>query len=286
MRIDIIAEYLGKFLYFIYNTVAFQNYGLAIIIFTLVMKLALLPLTLKQLKSSAKMQEVQPKIQELQQMYKNDKEKLNQEMVKFYQENKINPASGCLPLLVQMPILFSLYWAIAKPLEYMLGKTDAQISKLAEVAGISMNGKALNVQIEILNFFSENTDKLSKVKDILTESELINMYFPTNGFGINLGMKPSFSFSSMQEISLMIIPLLAVLLTYLSTRISMPKANKDNKNAQMMGFMVYFAPLMTLMFAFQFPVGLALYWSTGYVFQIGQQLMINKYKNKEEVGKK
>ena len=102
-----IADVLGKYLYFIYNTIAFENYGLAIIIFTVTIKLVLLPLTLKQLKSSARMQEVQPKIQELQKRYKNDREKLNQELMKFYQENKINPAAGCLPILVQLPILFS-----------------------------------------------------------------------------------------------------------------------------------------------------------------------------------
>jgi hypothetical protein len=95
MSLDIIARPLGEFLLFIYNTLAFHNYGLAILTFTLVVKLVLLPLTVKQYRSSAKMQELQPLIQEIQKRYKNDKEKLNQEMIKVYQENNYNPAGGC-----------------------------------------------------------------------------------------------------------------------------------------------------------------------------------------------
>ncbi|MEN8907798.1 MAG: YidC/Oxa1 family membrane protein insertase [Clostridiales bacterium] len=288
-----IANYLGQFLYFIYNTVAFENYGLAIIIFTIVIKLALMPLTFKQLRSSAKMQEIQPKIQEIQKMYKNDKEKLNKELMKFYQENKVNPAAGCLPLLIQMPILFSLYWAIARPLSYMLGKSKAQITELTSITkdlaksidGYNFNPKGTDVQIQILNFYGEHRDKLSQVGKFLKENELLNMFFPTNGFGVNLSSKPTLSISSVNDLALLIIPLLAVLFTYLSTRLSMPKPSKDNKNAQMMGFMVYFAPLMTLVIGFQFPIGLALYWTTSSIFQIGQQLVINKYKLRE-VGKK
>jgi membrane protein insertase Oxa1/YidC/SpoIIIJ len=146
--------------------------------------------------------------------------------------------------------------------------------------------KTTDVQIQILNFFAEHKEKLSGVSKYLKENELIHMFFPANGFGVNLGLRPTMSPHTAQDVALLIIPLLAVVFTYLSTRLSMPKASKDNKNAQMMGFMVYFAPVMTLMFAFQFPVGLALYWTTGYVFQIGQQLVINKYKTKEEVVKK
>ena len=84
MNLDFIAYPLGRFLYFIYNTIAFGNYGLALILFTVIVRLALLPLTIKQYKSTAKMQQIQPKIQEIQKRYKNDKEKLNTELMRVY----------------------------------------------------------------------------------------------------------------------------------------------------------------------------------------------------------
>lgn len=85
------------------------NYGVAIILLTIAVKLATLPLTLKQYKSMKAMQILQPKMKAIQEKYKNDKERLSQEMVKFYKENKFNPLGGCLPLLLQMPILFALF---------------------------------------------------------------------------------------------------------------------------------------------------------------------------------
>lgn len=85
------------------------DYGLAIIGLTILIRVALLPLTIKQTKSMYELQRIQPKIQELQNKYKNDKEKLQEETLKFYTENKVNPFGGCLPLILQMPIFFALF---------------------------------------------------------------------------------------------------------------------------------------------------------------------------------
>ena len=85
------------------------NYGVAIILFTLAVNIILLPLTWKQQKSTTKMQSIQPELKKIQQKYKNDKEKLNMEMMKLYKDNDINPMGGCLPLLIQLPIIFILY---------------------------------------------------------------------------------------------------------------------------------------------------------------------------------
>lgn len=85
------------------------NYGIAIILFTVVIKLILFPLTATQVRSMKKMQEIQPKIKELQERYKKDPQKAQQKMMELYQQEKVNPFSGCLPLLVQMPILFALF---------------------------------------------------------------------------------------------------------------------------------------------------------------------------------
>ncbi len=88
------------------------NGGLAIIVFTILIKTILLPLTVKSVRSTAAMQELQPKIKELQKKYGKDRQRVSQETMKLYSEYNINPAAGCLPLLLQMPIFFGLFWAI------------------------------------------------------------------------------------------------------------------------------------------------------------------------------
>ena len=104
---DAIREGLGSVLAFFYSVI--PNSGVAIILLTVVVRLALFPLTAKQAKSMIAMQRVQPEIKKLQAKYKNDRQKLNEEMMKFYKENEINPLGGCLPLLLQMPVFIALY---------------------------------------------------------------------------------------------------------------------------------------------------------------------------------
>jgi len=99
-------------LYNFTNAIGLPSYALAIIILTIFLKVALYPLSLKQMKSMKGMQVVQPKVQELQKKYKNDKEKLNKAIMELYKEYNVNPAAGCLPILVQMPILFALFKAL------------------------------------------------------------------------------------------------------------------------------------------------------------------------------
>ncbi len=86
------------------------SYGLAIVLFTIIVRIILLPLNIKQMRSQSKMQEIQPEIQKLQNKYKNDPQKAQSEMMRIYKENGVSPLSGCLPLLIQMPILFALYY--------------------------------------------------------------------------------------------------------------------------------------------------------------------------------
>lgn len=107
----------SAFVQFLINALVFLHglvgsYGVAIIVFTLLVRLLTLPLTLKQIRSSRAMQELQPKIKEIQRKYKDDKERQTQEMMQLYREAGVNPASGCLPILIQMPIWFALYRAL------------------------------------------------------------------------------------------------------------------------------------------------------------------------------
>jgi YidC/Oxa1 family membrane protein insertase len=328
MLLDPIAKPLGQFLFFIYNTIGFQNYGLAIIMFTFIVKIALLPLTLKQQKSAQKMQVIQPKMEEIKKRYKNDKEKLNQEMMKLYQENKVNPAGGCFPLLLQFPILISLYWVITQPLKFMLSKSPAVIFALKNIAGIDV--KTYGGDINALTFFEKNQDLfnakgeliwqagkagefgefiidsvgniinrtgdiLVKVGDaIFNQAQLINFNF----LGLDLSQiatyNPDKLFGPESHIylPLLLLPIIGVVTTFISSKMTMPQNTQDKKKSSAQGSaggmgksMMYIGPIMTLYFSFILPAGVVLYWIIGYVFQILQQLYINKRVliKKEEV---
>nr|WP_243143410.1 membrane protein insertase YidC [Clostridium estertheticum] len=115
MNIKFLTEPLTKFFYMVngaIHTVIPNNdlsYGLAIIVFTIIVRMILLPLSVKQLRSTAKMGAIQPEMKKVQAKYKSDPQKAQQEVMKLYKENGVNPMGGCLPMIVQMPILFSLY---------------------------------------------------------------------------------------------------------------------------------------------------------------------------------
>lgn len=117
--LHLFASSLGQLLKFIYGVIG--DYGISIIVFTVVVKLILLPLTISQTKSMKAMQDIQPKMKEIQEKYKNDQEKANQKVMELYKENKVNPMAGCLPLLIQFPILIGLFNALKDPVKYVFG---------------------------------------------------------------------------------------------------------------------------------------------------------------------
>ena len=127
---NIISNALGAILKFIFDFV--QNYGLSIILFTILVKVLLLPLTIKQTKSTKAMQDIQPKIQEIQTKYKDKPEKQQQEIMKIYTESKINPLAGCLPLLIQMPILIALFSVLKEPVKFGVFADQAQFAHAAK----------------------------------------------------------------------------------------------------------------------------------------------------------
>lgn len=127
---NILSNALGHVLRIIFELV--QNYGLSIILFTILVKVLLLPLTIKQTKSTKAMQDIQPKIQEIQTKYKDKPEKQQQEIMKIYTESKINPLAGCLPLLIQMPILIALFSVLREPVTYGVFADQAQFVNAAK----------------------------------------------------------------------------------------------------------------------------------------------------------
>jgi len=106
---SLIYQPLYNVLIFLYNVIPGQDFGIAIVVFTILLRALLIPIYRKQIESQKRLQEIQPKIKEIQQKYKNDKEKQTKELMEFYKKNKTNPFSGCLPLVVQMIFLIAIY---------------------------------------------------------------------------------------------------------------------------------------------------------------------------------
>ena len=123
---DFLYQVFGFLLLQLYNLIG--NYGVSIIVFTIIFKLMLLPLNIKQTKSMKDMQRLQPELQKLNKKYKNNKEKLNEETLKLYKVYKVNPAAGCLPLLLQFPILIGLYGTLREPATWVF--TDGMIDSV------------------------------------------------------------------------------------------------------------------------------------------------------------
>ena len=288
----IITRPLGWIIQQIYNLVA--NYGLSIIIFTILIKLVLLPLNIHSQKAMKKQQKIQPYLAELQEKYKNDQEKLQREMMKLYKDNNISMMGGCLPMLIQMPILVGLYQVIQKPLSYLKGvdwMLQETIDKVYMLRDMFATGNLIN----------QTEEQLANMSQIQL-SNWATQYFGTgdpwsinfNFLGLDLSHVPStafsyimrLDFSDMGKVLLLLIPVLAVLLSVLTNKITMAQTGQNNANqndqaASMNKSMQWMMPIMTLFFTFTLPSGLGLYWIISSAVQICQQLILNKYFDKK-----
>lgn len=115
----ILIRPLTNFLIILYNTVAFKDLGVAVVLFALIIKLILFPLSKKQIESQAKLQKIQPKLKELQNKHKDNKEEQAKALMEFWKENKVNPFSGCLPMLVQLPVVIAIFDIFKKGMSYI-----------------------------------------------------------------------------------------------------------------------------------------------------------------------
>jgi len=268
---DIINVPLGYLFKWIYYVVG--NYGWTIILFTLFMKLVLFPLTLKQQKSMKKTQAIQPKLAKIQEKYKYDQEKLNQETMKLYQEAGVNPLGGCLPMLIQFPILIALYNIIRKPISYVMMLSRDVVVQVYE----KINGTAAEfARIDQINLANQMREAYDKVQEYVGTHDLINFNF----FGFDLSVTPSLQYIS-EHWMYALIPLVAggttYLVSYLSNKISGTNQAENNPSASSMKMMNYLFPLMTAWFAITLPAGLGLYWTISNLFQIVQMYLTNKY---------
>jgi YidC/Oxa1 family membrane protein insertase len=238
-------------------------------------------MAIKQVQSTSKISVIQPQVQEIQKKYSDDKEKQSAEMIKLYQENKVNPAGGCLPFLIQMPILFSLYYVISQPLKYMVGKSPEIIAQLYSLippgAGNIENMKDLS----IITYYSNYPEQLSQISNLLKPEELLNMSF----LGINLGAVPSWNPANyitagtdIHNYLLLLIPILSGLTSYISMKYSMKytlRASTTEMQTSIQNNMALLSPIMSVVIAFTVPAGLGLYWIVGNIYQLLQQVFLD-----------
>lgn len=288
----LITRPMGWIIQQIYNLVA--NYGLAIIIFTVLIKLILLPLNVRSQKAMKKQQAIQPVLAKLQEKYKNDQEKLQREMMKLYKDNNISMTGGCLPMLIQMPILIGLYQVIQKPLSFLKG-VDWMLQETIDKVYMLRDTFATG---NLVSMTEEQLANLQQIKLSTWATQLNGASDPWsinfNFLGLDLSNVPStaldallrFDFSDMGKILLLLIPILAVLSQLLTTKLTMKMSGQDKKNAndqaaQMNKSMQLMMPLMTLFFTFTLPSGIGLYWIISSLMQIVQQVILDFYLNKK-----
>lgn len=299
------ANIFGYLLNFIYNFV--NNYGLAMIIFTLVIKIVMLPLSIKQQRMLKKSNKLQEKMKVLQFKYKNDPDKLNREMMNLYKEEKMNPFSGCLSTIIQFILLISIFYMVRCPLTYMKKvDTESINSYVSQMQEDEKSVSAAYPEIDIIREVEYLKEKNSEDSNI--DKLSINMEF----LGLDLSKIPQ---QNLTDWTVYIIPVLYIISSFVSIKLNnsmQKKASKtndseaviditeesnkkeDKKNqlikveeegpaeeefdamAQTNKMMSWMIPIMSVSISIVAPLGLALYWLVNNITMIVERLVLNK----------
>lgn len=314
-----IAWLLGKLMNGIYNIMdgvfGVQNIGVCIIIFTIIIYTLMIPLTVKQQKWSKMSAVMNPEIQKIQKKYANKKDqasmlKQQEELQIVYEKYGVSPTGGCLPMLIQMPILFALYPVIQNIPKYVDGVKAAYMpvvdqimqvdgfQKIMETIGsakpVLMSATAYDYSkadtlVQVLYKFQDSTwntlvDKMPSIEAVV-DATTKTMGHLNNFLGINIGETPMtmltnslHPFSIVGIILAVIIPIMAGLAQFISVKLQpQPAMDENNQMAASMKTMTYTMPLFSVFLGFTLPAGLGLYWAVSAVVRCVQQVAINKY---------
>ena len=278
-----ISSLFGYLLNALYTV--FNNYGISIIVFSIILRILLIPITIKQQKSLKKSAELQEEMKEIQRKYKNNPEKLNQETIDLYKREKMSPFAGCFSSIIQLVIILSVFWLVSQPLTYMK-KIDLNIINDYKTQLQQEGNQSGYVEIGIINKFGPQDERVN-----------INMDF----LGLDLSKVPS---NNLNDWKVYIIPLLYVISSVISIRITNSFSKKNNSKKAitdgskvdnneepneleameaMNKNMMYMMPLMSVFIAFIAPLGLALYWFVSNILIIIEKVIIDTVmKHKEE----
>ena len=263
-----------------------NNYALAITLFTLITKLALLPLSVKQQKEQAKMAIFQPKLKRIQEKYGNNKERYNEEIQKLYTEEGYNPMSGCLPSLIQFPILFGVIDVVYKPIYHIFRVSNAVIDEMiavASAAGHAFEAHSYYNQIKLLNIIQEETELFHAFdQEVITKIAEFDMTL----FGLDLGVVPQFALTYEGAFNwYLLIPILCGVFQ-LGMTFYMQKANPSTQGAGSMNIMLYMMPLMSVYIGFIVPAAAGFYWTLSAVVQFIQSVFFNIFLNPKKLAEK
>ena len=286
---QMLANIFGYLLEFLYNTI--NNYGLAIILFTVIIKLLLLPLSIKQQRTMKKSSELQEKMKTIQFKYKNDPEKMNQEIMNLYKTENMSPFSGCITAIVQFLLLLSIFYLVRSPLTFMEKVPSENINNY--ISQLQENGRSIsNVYPEIDLIREYNWLKEKNPEDANVDKLNLKMNF----LGLDLSKIPQ---QNMTDYTVYIIPVLYILSSFISIKMTTAKQAKmsqENKKSvidaetgeevkeenemdtimQTNKMMSWMMPIMSISIAFVAPLGLALYWLINNLLMIAERIILDK----------
>lgn len=240
-----------------FSDISGGNFALAVFLFTLIVNLALIPLSIKSQRTSAQQTRIKPKLDSLKKKYGDDQARLNQETSRLYQEEKISAASGCLPLLIRMIFLMAIFYSITRPLTIILGLPSDQITAATDaLKALGDVGKSTYQELAILGNLSELGAAGAPIQAALESS---NLDFTL--FGLDLTATPHFSINIFNDFQMIwLIPLASFAAAMLTTIINMQLQKKANPDAPRMTGMMLLMPLISLWIAFTVPAAVGLYW--------------------------
>lgn len=258
------------------------NFAASIFLFTLLVNLILIPLSIKSQKSSVQQTRIKPKLDELKKRYGDDKQRYNTEMQKLYQEENVSMSGGCLPLILRLIFMMSIYWIILSPLTYLMHIDKSVITEATQVLGTTAKSGS---ELAIIHAVRNGTIESPAIAKAL---ESINFEF----FGINLTQTPKFSFNIFKDFqTIWIMPIIAFGAQILSSLLSMAMQKKINPDAPSMNSMLLMMPLISLFIGFSLPGGVTFYWAcssliggliqTGIQFYYGPHKMLARERVKE-----
>ena len=267
-----LAILIGPLVKILYSFIG--NYAVTMVVATLLLKLLLFPLSIHQQKSSAKMAVFQPLMNEIQQKYKNDPQKQQEELMKLQQEHGFNPMGGCLPMLLTMLVLFGFLGVVYYPVHYIFGVDNAAVKAACEAIGIA-TANTSTMQTALIQAIHNGAVIDPSIIPANIVAEIQN--FNTSFFGMDMCDVPGF-----RLVPIAIFPAIAAVTMFISYFVTQKLSGMD---AQMQGSMKVMMLVMNLMFVtfcFNAPVGFSLYYGVSNLLQIGQSYITYKIYSPEK----
>ncbi len=302
---DIINVPLGLILQGIYWVLG--NYGWSIIVFAILAKAAMLPSAIKTQKNQIRMQQIQPKLNRLRDKYRNDAKnpKYNEELQELYASEGYNPMSGCLPQLIQFPVIFGLWNVIRQPLSYICNFSDSNLYDAVKVLVESaVQNPAVDKLREVFSSFIQDGKLAAYSKDLQKTLDLQEIYIAdainnnptvdglmeaieqksiieTEFLGLNLGdSAANHGILSWFIIIPIVAALSSFLISFISTKMNKTQTDKNDPTAKSMNIMMYTMPLLSLWIGYSMNIGVAIYWISTNLLSLLQVILLNKFIKK------